>query len=334
MNIKRYKLLCYLIPLIIIGPALLCILNISRSIFIIAQLSLAALLFLVHIFAFIRPYKHTLKNLKTNKADGESLFADIMRGCYELKERLEQEDVDKKICSIRQEAEQKVTHARQNLDVYKKEVDSALLPFLKLFYDKENNMTVCDKMTSIVGELYQSVEKIVKKMKDQADLLALTFNAFDTTTMSLEKVDTNIEQAKGLADQLQKETGQGREALVQTRESMKTILESAEKMVRIIATIEDISEQTNILSINASIESSHADKGGKGFSVIAKEIRKLASNTKASSVEIRQMIEDMIQKTKKQAELVKMVIPQLCNGMETATQKQTQLLQPPLMAQT
>jgi len=137
--------------------------------------------------------------------------------------------------------------------------------------------------------------------------LALTFDAFDTTTMSLEQVDTIIEKAKGLSSHLQKETGRGREALIQTRESMKAILDSAGRMVRIITTIEDISEQTNILSINASIESTHADRGGKGFSVISKEIRKLANSTKTSSLEIRQMIEDMIQKTKKQSELVDIV---------------------------
>ncbi|MBN1798221.1 MAG: hypothetical protein JW822_06575, partial [Spirochaetales bacterium] len=295
--------LCYVIPLVIITPALLCALDLSKNTIILIQLILAAVIFLVHALAFIRPYKHTLKSLKTNKTNGEPLFADIMTGCYELKDRLERTDLENKISSIHQEAENKVTTVQKDLQLFKTEVDSALLPIFKIFYEKENDMSICDKMSCIIDELHKSIEYIVQKMKNQSELLTLTFDAFDTTTLSLERVDTIIEKAKGLSGYLQKETLKGREALAQTRESMKAILESSEKMVRIIATIEDISEQTNILSINASIESTHADKSGKGFSVIAKEIRTLASNTKNSSIEIRQMIEDMIQKTKKQTEL-------------------------------
>jgi methyl-accepting chemotaxis protein len=307
MNINKVKVITFIIPILIFIPVLLCFLNFPKNVILLSQLGLGVVIFIIIAFAFLRPYAKTIKSLQKQKTNGRSFFTDIMAGCCKMQDMLEQQELDKKITVVNEEAREKITSAQNSLELYKTEMSNAMLPIFKIFYEKENDMTIRDKMSHIINELYQSICDIVAKMKSQTELLSLTFDAFDTTTVSLEKVDMIIEKAKGLSFHLQDETGKGRESLIQTRESMKSILESSEKMVRIIAAIEDIAEQTNILSINASIESTHADRGGKGFSVIAKEIRKLAGTSKNSSLEIRQMIEDMIQKIKKQAELVEMV---------------------------
>jgi methyl-accepting chemotaxis protein len=307
MNIKRLRILCFLIPLCVLVPALFCVFQVTKDIILLTQIGLSVIIFLVLFFLFLRPYKKTLERLKNQETTGAPGFTDIMNNCIEMGKLFEQQELERRVSSLNEQAKDRVDRARSELHLLKSRVDNSLTPILKIFYAKENDTSIIGRMSLIVRELFESIETIVSKMKNQSELLALTFDAFDTTTMSLEQVDTIIEKAKGLSSHLQKETGRGREALIQTRESMKAILDSAGKMVRIITTIEDISEQTNILSINASIESTHADRGGKGFSVISKEIRKLANSTKTSSLEIRQMIEDMIQKTKKQSELVDIV---------------------------
>lgn len=70
-----------------------------------------------------------------------------------------------------------------------------------------------------------------------------------------------------------------------------------EQIVKITKTISTIADQTNLLSLNASIEAAKAGEAGRGFSVVANEVKKLADQSKESSKEIKFIIDDILQKT-------------------------------------
>lgn len=80
-------------------------------------------------------------------------------------------------------------------------------------------------------------------------------------------------------------------------DSMENTLTKINNINKILDTIVNISEQTNLLALNASIEAARAGDAGKGFSVVAEEIRKLAEQSKAASVEIGNQIKDCISST-------------------------------------
>lgn len=65
----------------------------------------------------------------------------------------------------------------------------------------------------------------------------------------------------------------------------------------IVSAINDIAEQTNLLSLNASIEAARAGDAGRGFSVVAEEIRKLADQCLASSSQISSIVDEIVSKT-------------------------------------
>lgn len=80
-------------------------------------------------------------------------------------------------------------------------------------------------------------------------------------------------------------------------DSMENTLSKINNINKILDTIVNISEQTNLLALNASIEAARAGDAGRGFSVVAEEIRKLAEQSKAASVEIGNQIKDCIDST-------------------------------------
>lgn len=110
---------------------------------------------------------------------------------------------------------------------------------------------------------------------------------------SINKV-TNIAKEKiGIINGLVELTKENSEKLNSTNKSIKVMSEKVEKMTDVINIINDISATVNILAINTSIESAHAGQYGKGFLIIAKEIRKLADSIKINSKLISDNLSDI-----------------------------------------
>jgi Methyl-accepting chemotaxis protein len=86
--------------------------------------------------------------------------------------------------------------------------------------------------------------------------------------------------------------------------NMVDLKEKSVAIQNIISIITGISDQTNMLSLNASIESARAGEAGKGFAVVADEIRKLASQSKDSATEIARIINDLVSKAESSMEAV------------------------------
>src|SRR3546814_17620841 len=82
--------------------------------------------------------------------------------------------------------------------------------------------------------------------------------------------------------------GTVREQTGSIAESILALAEQAQAIGEIIATVSDIAEQTNLLALNAAIEASRAGEHGKGFTVVANEIKALADQSKKATVPVRQ----------------------------------------------
>ncbi|WP_293384120.1 PAS domain S-box protein [Natronospirillum sp.] len=93
-------------------------------------------------------------------------------------------------------------------------------------------------------------------------------------------------------------------ALNETREAMESVLQVSNQISGIVSTINAIADQTNLLALNAAIEAARAGEAGRGFAVVADEVRTLASKSSGSAGEIDKLVEETNQRVETLASLL------------------------------
>lgn len=146
--------------------------------------------------------------------------------------------------------------------------------------EKTNNAKVTiNRLTSDAQNIEQTVSGQRSEVEEN-NLLVKRFSDIIT------KVSTNIDQLKTSVDQSVSETQVVQSNVNNAVDAMRIIRIQSDKIGEIVTLIRDISEQTNLLSLNASIEAARAGENGRGFSVVASEVSRLADRTSDSVKQI------------------------------------------------
>ena len=167
--------------------------------------------------------------------------------------------------------------------------------------------------------LAQSAQALAEGATEQAgsveELTATITNITDAVSHTAGELQRTTEKAENYAQQ----ADAGHTQMRSLMEEMDRINETSKKIQNIIADIEDIASQTNLLSLNAAIEAARAGEAGRGFAVVAEQIRKLAEQSAQSAVDTRSLIEGSLKEIKngnQAAEVAAESLEQIVKGVK------------------
>lgn len=164
-----------------------------------------------------------------------------------------------------------------------------------------------NRVASSGEELSSITHKAGETIKEQRHLTEQVSTAMNEMMVTVQDVATNIADASNASNEASAQTDEGDRVVLQTMDEIDKLSSQVEESAKAINDVEQhsneintvldvikgIAEQTNLLALNAAIEAARAGEQGRGFAVVADEVRTLASRTQKSTEEINTMIEKL-----------------------------------------
>ncbi len=203
----------------------------------------------------------------------------------------------------------------------------------------QTQIKASDELSALTEVMTLSMSETKESAQEEFNEIDQLATAMSEMSSTIQTVADNARQASSLTEQASSQAVSGQQYLQSTvakmselsadiassAEAVNKVEERVEAIGSVVGTIQGISEQTNLLALNAAIEAARAGEAGRGFAVVADEVRNLAQRTQQATVEIQEMITQLQTSAESAVELMEKSVVEAAEGKELVSNAGTEL---------
>ncbi|WP_347986566.1 methyl-accepting chemotaxis protein [Methylomonas sp. AM2-LC] len=221
------------------------------------------------------------------------------------------------------------THTKDELSEISSGVNEFISEFARIVETVRND---ANQLSVAANELAIDAQQVLISSNQQSNATASVAATVEEFTVSIDSVSNHASEAEHDAEHYGELSRQGgsdvknavaeiqriEQAVNNAVEKMHTLGQQAHEISSIVEVIKNVADQTNLLALNAAIEAARAGESGRGFSVVADEVRNLAERTSKSALEITTMISGIQQNTDKASSVMQQGNERVIVGVKQA----------------